>query len=173
MRNDQSGGLHRCLLSILSVLCLTIMQQLHNLNHNDEKKGKVNGTSWRGRGELGQGSFEHCSKLLSLYHNPSTPHPHPPSPARSTLIGLCWTQKHLRACVSLWRRSIRNGLPVSAPSFHPPQLTKHPPQGDMEERRDAGKRDRERKEGGERREGCYVTKSFELVVSWLVEEKDR
>lgn len=23
------------------------------------------------------------------------------------------------------------------------------------------------------REGCYVTKSFELVVSWLVEEKDR
>lgn len=44
----------------------------------------------------------------------------------------------------------------------------------MEERRDAGKRDRERKEGvKKRREGCYVTKSFELVVSWLVEEKDR
>lgn len=80
MRNDQSGGLHRCLLSILSVLCLTVMQQLQNFNHNDEKKGEVNGTSWRGRGELGQGSFEHCSNLLSL--SITTPPP-PPSFSRT------------------------------------------------------------------------------------------
>lgn len=48
-----------------------------------KKKGKVNGTSWRGRGELGQGSFEHCSNLLSL--SITTPPPPPPPSFSRTL----------------------------------------------------------------------------------------
>lgn len=109
-------------------------------------------------GRQGQGSFEHCSIALS---------PPPPQPCVDATV-----------CARFWHCSSRIWLPLRAAlminHLHPSQLWERPskpspPRGETEGQRDASvETEREKRE---RREGCYVRKSFELLVSWLHDEQ--